>query len=77
MSPFVRLHPLSCCDSAIVSSPLVLSHDLTNTSVMDWVWPVVSNREALAVKRKLFGDAASTTLNTMGNLANLLQEAGR
>ena len=34
-------------------------------------------REALNAKRKQYGTSAATTLNTLGNLANLLQEDNR
>ena len=36
----------------IVSSPLTLSHDLTNDTTMDAVWPIIANREALAVRQR-------------------------
>lgn len=49
-----RTHFAAWC---IVSSPLVLSHDLTNDTVMDAVWPIISNREALAVNDAWAGDA--------------------
>ena len=31
----------------IVSSPLILSHDMTNDTVSDEVWPIITNTEAL------------------------------
>ena len=34
---------------AVVSSPLILSFDLRNASLVDRLWPFVANREALAV----------------------------
>ena len=49
-----RTHFAAWC---IVSSPLTLSHDLTNDTTMDAVWPVISNREALAVNDAWAGDA--------------------
>jgi alpha-galactosidase len=49
-----RTHFAAWC---IVSSPLTLSHDLTNDTVMDAVWPIISNREALAVNDAWVGDA--------------------
>ena len=33
---------------AIVSSPLVLSVDLTNKAMLDRIWPIVSNKEAVS-----------------------------
>jgi len=49
-----RTHFAAWC---IVSSPLTLSHDLTNDTVMDAVWPIIANREALAVNDAWVGDA--------------------
>ena len=49
-----RTHFAAWC---IVSSPLVLSHDLTNDTTMDAVWPVITNREALAINDGWVGDA--------------------
>jgi alpha-galactosidase len=36
---------------AIVSSPLTLSHDVNNDTIADAIWPVISNKEALAVNQ--------------------------
>lgn len=44
---------------SIVSSPLVLSHDMTNASVMDDVWDIITNREVLAVNDAWVGDAGT------------------
>ena len=49
-----RTHFAAWC---IVSSPLTLSHDLTNDTIMDTVWPIIANREALAVNDAWVGDA--------------------
>lgn len=43
----------------IVSSPLTLSHDLRNDTVMDLVWPVISNKEAIAVNQAWAGHSGS------------------
>jgi alpha-galactosidase len=40
---------------AIVSSPLTLSHDVNNDTIMDQVWPIVSNKEAIAVSQTYAG----------------------
>ena len=40
-----------------MSSPLVLGLDLTNKSNLDAVWPIISNREMLAVNEAWAGDA--------------------
>lgn len=44
---------------AIVSSPLVLSHDVTNDKVMDAVWPLISNKEAIAINQAWAGHSGS------------------
>ena len=36
---------------AIVSSPLTLSHDVHNDTISDAIWPVISNKEVLAVNQ--------------------------
>merc|ERR1712032_787508 len=36
---------------AIVSSPLTLSHDVNNDTIMDEIWPVISNKEVIAVSQ--------------------------
>jgi len=40
---------------AIVSSPLTLSHDPSNLTIMDAIWPVLSNRELLAISQAYAG----------------------
>lgn len=35
----------------IVSSPLILSHDLNNDTIGDQVWPIIANKEAIAVNQ--------------------------
>jgi len=39
----------------VVSSPLTLSHDVNNDTVMDKVWPVISNKEAIAISQTYAG----------------------
>jgi len=39
----------------IVSSPLTLSHDVNNDTIMDRIWPVISNKEAIAVSQTFAG----------------------
>eukprot|EP00322_Chrysochromulina_rotalis_P014404 CAMPEP_0115844618 /NCGR_PEP_ID=MMETSP0287-20121206/8921_1 /TAXON_ID=412157 /ORGANISM="Chrysochromulina rotalis, Strain UIO044" /LENGTH=438 /DNA_ID=CAMNT_0003298349 /DNA_START=63 /DNA_END=1379 /DNA_ORIENTATION=+ len=43
----------------IVSSPLTLSHDPTNQTVMDAIWPIISNKEVLAVSQSYAGHSGS------------------
>jgi alpha-galactosidase len=44
---------------SIVSSPLILSHDLQNDTVMDQVWPLISNKEVIAVNQAWAGFSGS------------------
>lgn len=46
----------------IVSSPLTLSHDLTNSTVMDKVWPLITNKDAIMVNQAWAGFAGSVFL---------------
>merc|ERR1719440_1774936 len=39
----------------IVSSPLTLSHDVNNDTIMDQIWPIISNKEAIAVSQTYAG----------------------
>jgi len=43
----------------IVSSPLTLSHDVNNDAVADFVWPVISNKEAIAINQAWAGHSGS------------------
>ena len=43
----------------IVSSPLILSHDTTNATVTDEIWPIISNTEAIAVNQAWAGDSGT------------------
>jgi len=43
----------------IVSSPLILSHDLNNDTLTDAIWPIISNTEAIAVNQNWFGFSGS------------------
>jgi alpha-galactosidase len=40
---------------AIVSSPLTLSHDPNNQTIMDAIWPIISNKEVLEVSQSYAG----------------------
>ena len=42
---------------AIVSSPLILSHDTTDDTVSDEIWPIISNTEVIAVNAAWAGDS--------------------
>merc|ERR1712224_612270 len=39
----------------IVSSPLTLSHDVNNDTVSDVIWPIISNKEAIAISQTWAG----------------------
>eukprot|EP01047_Picozoa_sp_COSAG01_P050466 COSAG01_NODE_5108_length_4476_cov_14.006854_3_plen_509_part_00 len=39
----------------ITSSPLILSFDVTNETLVDMVWPIISNVEALEINRQFAG----------------------
>jgi len=43
----------------IVSSPLTLSHDVNNQTVQDAIWPIISNREVLAVSQSYAGHSGT------------------
>jgi hypothetical protein len=59
----------------IVSSPLILSHDLTNQTVMDRVWPLISNKDALKVNQAWDGFSGSVFLqaNATVTLKDVIQ----
>merc|ERR1712157_510216 len=40
---------------AIVSSPLTLSHDVNNDTIMDYLWPIIANKEVIAVSQSYAG----------------------
>lgn len=41
----------------IISNPLILAMDLTNTTMLDAVWPIVTHEEAIAVNQQWNGDS--------------------
>ena len=51
-----RTHFSAWC---IVSSPLVLGNDLRDQDKMDEIWPIISNREAIAVNQAWAGDSGT------------------
>mmetsp|Transcript_87173 Transcript_87173/g.154365 ORF Transcript_87173/g.154365 Transcript_87173/m.154365 type:complete len:431 (-) Transcript_87173:40-1332(-) len=44
---------------AIVSSPLTLSHDVNNDTIMDAIWPIIANTEVIAVNQAWGGQSGS------------------
>lgn len=55
---------------AIVSSPLVLSHDVNDDNVTDFIWDIISNREVLAVNQAYVGDSGGL-YDSNGRMVNL------
>merc|ERR1740130_162505 len=47
----------------IVSSPLTLSHDVNNDTIMDAVWPIIANKEIIAVNQAWAGHSGSPFKN--------------
>lgn len=44
---------------SIVSSPLILSHDMTNDTITDAIWPIISNREVISVNQAWAGESGN------------------
>lgn len=56
----------------IISNPLVLAMDLRDSAELDKVWPIITNREAIAINQEWFGDSGrlhnqSSTSVTISN----------
>jgi len=49
---------------SIVSSPLTLSHDINNDTVMDQIWPLIANPEIIAVNQAYYGHSGSPFVNS-------------
>jgi alpha-galactosidase len=43
----------------IISSPLTLSHDVNNDTIMDQIWPFIANPEAIAINQAWAGHSGS------------------
>merc|ERR1712137_50605 len=43
----------------IVSSPLTLSHDVNDDTIMDQIWPIIANTEVIAVSQSYAGHSGS------------------
>ncbi|CAK0844585.1 unnamed protein product [Prorocentrum cordatum] len=52
----------------IVSSPLILSHDVNSDAVMEEIWPIISNREAIAVNQAWAGHSGSPFKQSATNI---------
>ena len=51
------VYALQLHNRSIVSSPLTLSHDVNNATVMDEIWDVISNTEVLEVNQAYVGNS--------------------
>ena len=56
----------------ITSAPLILAMDLRDSAMLDSVWPIVSNKEAILINQEFSGDAgrlhnSSTDMVTLPN----------
>eukprot|EP01052_Picozoa_sp_SAG31_P016965 SAG31_NODE_1143_length_9694_cov_5.541011_2_plen_183_part_00 len=61
---------------AIMSSPLILSFDLREDKVMDEMWPIISNRDVIAVNQRWAGSPGNRLAVTgavNGNVGNSSQ----
>ena len=63
---------------SIVSSPLVLSVDLTNHAMLDRIWPItiLSNREAIAVNQHWNGSPGQLLLTIRTSYPSALNSRG-
>ncbi len=53
----------------IVSAPLVLGNDLTDDTTMDRIWPIISNKEAIAVNQAWVGDSGTLVAKSPYNVS--------
>jgi hypothetical protein len=53
---------------AIMSSPLFLSHDVTNETVMEEVWPIISNTDIIAINQAWAGFSGGPFWLSLGKL---------
>jgi alpha-galactosidase len=47
----------------IVSSPLILSHDVNDDAVTDEIWPIIANTEAIAINQAWAGESGECQLS--------------
>eukprot|EP01047_Picozoa_sp_COSAG01_P063762 COSAG01_NODE_8322_length_2830_cov_3.827928_3_plen_162_part_00 len=47
----LRMHRSNFGAWCVVSSPLILGHDLTDDAVMDTIWPIITNTHAIYVSQ--------------------------
>mmetsp|Transcript_48854 Transcript_48854/g.129481 ORF Transcript_48854/g.129481 Transcript_48854/m.129481 type:complete len:434 (-) Transcript_48854:71-1372(-) len=54
---------------AIVSSPLTLSHDVNNDTLTDLIWPIIANKEAIAVNQAWAGNSGTVFMDANSTVA--------
>mmetsp|Transcript_19309 Transcript_19309/g.54355 ORF Transcript_19309/g.54355 Transcript_19309/m.54355 type:complete len:385 (+) Transcript_19309:3-1157(+) len=52
----------------IVSSPLTLSHDVQDDAVMDELWPIIANKEAIEINQAWAGHSGSPFKESTANV---------
>ena len=55
---------------AIASSPLILGFDMTDDTVMDRVWKIISNKEVIAVNQAFVGGSAGRRVHQSADLSS-------
>jgi len=57
---------------SIISNPLVLAMDLRDSATLDKVWPIITNREAIAINQEWSGDSGRlhNQSSTLVNVSN-------
>jgi hypothetical protein len=61
----------------IVSSPLILSHDMTDDAVTDSIWDIITNTEAIEVNQVWAGDSGGLYLSSKRTLTITSKEHDR
>mmetsp|Transcript_19909 Transcript_19909/g.39077 ORF Transcript_19909/g.39077 Transcript_19909/m.39077 type:complete len:454 (-) Transcript_19909:128-1489(-) len=57
----------------IVSSPLILGYKITNSSITQEIWPIISNKLAIAINQEWAGHPGSMVYQTTGSQGRALQ----
>ena len=52
-----------------MSSPLTLSHDLNNDTLTDLIWPIIANKEAIAVNQAWAGNSGAVFVDANTTVA--------
>merc|ERR1719313_633443 len=54
---------------AILSSPLILSFDITNDTEVERLWPIIANERALSINAQWAGEAGHVLARASTNLS--------